>query len=171
MYQGVLNRESLREEGGVKYFRDKLSHHFVKGAQSVFLWRFHLFIRARRGNTEMIDWIGKFSLLLKRVKDSWIDLFPLSAMTEQQRESKYQANMTRTNAERRGRSEAAVDSSQQATRDQWHGAQGTNHERPFPFSDNLTTWMYIVVSDLNEAQRETHKFLFSPVNECHCLHP
>ena len=28
------------------------------------------------------------------------------------------------------------------------------HERLFPFSDNLTTLMFIVASDLSEAQRE-----------------
>ena len=35
----------------------------------------------------------------------------------------------------------------------------TTHERSFPFSDNLPTLMFIVASDLSEAQRETHKFL------------
>ena len=38
---------------------------------------------------EMVDWIGKFSLLLKRLKDLWMDLLPLSAMNQQQRESQY----------------------------------------------------------------------------------
>ena len=37
MYKGVLNRESPRAEDGVKYFQDTLGHHFIKGAQSVFL--------------------------------------------------------------------------------------------------------------------------------------
>ena len=49
MCKGLLNRESLRAEDGVKFYRDTLRHHFVKGAQSVLLWRFYLFIRARRG--------------------------------------------------------------------------------------------------------------------------
>ena len=63
----------------------------------------------------MIDRIGKLSSLLKRVKrakDSWMDLLPLSAMTEQQRENQYQADMTQLNNERQGRSEAALDPSQ-----------------------------------------------------------
>ena len=33
-------------------------------------------------------------------------------------------------------------------------AQVTTHDRLFPFSDNLTTLMFIVASDLSEAQRE-----------------
>ena len=38
-FQGLLDRESLRSHEGVKYFRDTLRPHFIKGAQSVFLWR------------------------------------------------------------------------------------------------------------------------------------
>ena len=60
IYEGLLNRESLRAEDGVKYFRDTLRHQFIKGSRSVFLWRFNQFIRARRGNIEMVNWIGKF---------------------------------------------------------------------------------------------------------------
>ena len=42
-YKPLISREALRAEDGVKYSRDKLRPHFVKGAQSVFLWRFCLF--------------------------------------------------------------------------------------------------------------------------------
>ena len=49
MYKELLNRESLRATDGVKYFRNTLGPHFIKGAQNVFLWRFYQFNRARRG--------------------------------------------------------------------------------------------------------------------------
>ena len=42
-YRGLLNRDALKAEDGVKYFRDKLRPHFVRGAYSVFLWRLHYF--------------------------------------------------------------------------------------------------------------------------------
>ena len=64
---------------------------------------FTFIIRARRGNTVIVDWIGKFSLLLKRWEDSWMDMLPLSSMTEQQRETQYQADIAQVNAERHGR--------------------------------------------------------------------
>ena len=48
MHKGLCNRESLRAEDGVKYFRETLRPHFIKGAKSVFLWRLCQFIRARR---------------------------------------------------------------------------------------------------------------------------
>ena len=58
----------------------------------------------------------------------------------------------------------------QETRDHWYDILVANHERLFPININLTTVMFLVVSDLREAQKETHKFPFSPGNECHCLH-
>ena len=39
MHEGLLNRESLRAEDGVKHFKDTLRPYFIKGAQSVLLWR------------------------------------------------------------------------------------------------------------------------------------
>ena len=112
-----------------------------------------------------------FSFLLKRLKDSWMDLSPLSALTQQQRESQYQADMTHLNAERRSRNEARLDPTQQGTRDTWYATQVTAHEWLFPFNDNLTTFMFVVASDLNEAQKEgLTSSLFSPVSDYYCLH-
>ena len=36
-----------------------------------------------RENIEMVKWIGKFSLLLKRLRDAWMDLLPTFSSTEQ----------------------------------------------------------------------------------------
>ena len=75
MYKGLLNRELLsrkRSQVFQRYFRT----HFIKRAHSVFPWRFDQFTRARRGNIEMIKWIGNLSLLLKRLKDGWMDISP-----------------------------------------------------------------------------------------------
>ena len=78
--KGLLDRESLRVEDGVKNIRDTLRPPFHRrSAQSVFLWRLYQFTRARRGNIEMVKWIGKFSLLLKRLKGAWLDMLPMSA--------------------------------------------------------------------------------------------
>ena len=38
LYKALLDREFLRAADGVKYLRDTLKPHFIKGAQSVF-WR------------------------------------------------------------------------------------------------------------------------------------
>ena len=136
---------ALRAQDGVKYFRDKLGPHFVNGAYSVFHWRF-FFIRARRGHTEMVDWIGKFDLLL-------MDMLPLSSMTEQQREAQYQADLIQVNAERTAREQPVLDTTDQETRENWYDTHVASHGRLFPFGDNLTTLLFIVGSDLNEAKR------------------
>ena len=80
--------------------------------------------------------------------------------------------MTQLNADRRSRNEEPVDPSPQGTRENWYATHVTAHERLLPFNDNLTTVMFIVASDLNEAQRgRLTSSLFSPGNKCHCLHP
>ncbi len=39
IYKDLLNREMLRDpNNGVKYFKEQMRPHFVKGRQSVFLW-------------------------------------------------------------------------------------------------------------------------------------
>ena len=57
-------------------------------------------------------------------------------------------------SERQGRSEAALDPNQPRTRDNWYATHLAAHERLFPFGDNLATLMFLVGSDVNEAQRE-----------------
>ena len=82
-HNGLLNRESLRAEDGVMYFRDTLRPHFLKRVQNVYLWRFYQIIRARRGDMETVKWIGMFSLLLKRLGDAWMDMLPMNATSEE----------------------------------------------------------------------------------------
>ena len=100
MHKELLSRESLRAEDGVKYFKDTLRPHFIKGAQSIFLWRLYRFSRAKRGNTEMVKWIGKFSLLLKRRRDARMDTLPVSSMSQEQRETQYRADVNQLNEDR-----------------------------------------------------------------------
>ena len=115
--KGLLNRESLRAAGGVKYVRHILRLHFIKGARSVFLWRFCQFTRATRGHVEMVTWIGKCSLLLKRLEDSWMDMLQMSALTEEQRQNQYLADVAQENVDRRTKSVELLDPNSQATRD------------------------------------------------------
>ena len=75
----------------------------------------------------MVQWIGHFSLLLKRLKE---------------------------NADRLTRCETALDPNTLETRERWNTAQVNNHESLCSLSDNLTTLTFIVASDLSEALRE-----------------
>ena len=83
-----------------------------------------------------------------------MDMLPMSALSEEQRQNQYLADAAQENAERLTRSETALDPNAPATREKWNAAQMSNHESLFSFIDNLTTLMFIVASDLSEAQRE-----------------
>ena len=119
------------------------------------------FIRARRGDIEIVKWIGKFSLLLKRLRGAWMDMLPMSAMSEERRRNQYLADVTQESEERQKRNVDTLDPDAQETRDRWTATQVTTHEKSFPFSDNLTTLMVIVASDLSEAQRDAQVPLLS----------
>ena len=83
-----------------------------------------------------------------------MDMLPLSTMSAKARRSQYLADVAQENEDRRSRNADVLNLDAQETQDNWCTTQVSNHESLFPFSDNLTTLMLIVVSDLSEAQRE-----------------
>ena len=83
-----------------------------------------------------------------------MDMLPMSAMSEERSRNQYLADVTQESEERQRRNVDTLDPDAQETRDRWNATQVTTHERSFPFSDNLTTLMFIVASDLGEAQKE-----------------
>ena len=102
----------------------------------------------------MVNCIGKFSLLLKRLRDAWMDMLPISTMSEERRRNQYLADVNRENEDRQRRNEEMLDPDAPETREGWDATQVTAHERLFPFSDNLTTLLSPVASDLSEDKRE-----------------
>ena len=149
----LVDREHLIAPDGVKYFKDTLSPQFVTELRVFSSGHFYRFLRAKKKNLEMVEWIGRSTLLLKRLKNAWMDRLPLSAMSHEQGDTQYRADVSRENDERQRRGEEALIYSE-ATKDQRHGTEITNHERSFPLTDNLTTLMFIVASDLSNIQRE-----------------
>ena len=85
----------------------------------------------------MAKWIGKFSLLLKSLKDSWMDMLPMSTMSEERRQNQYLADVTQENVQRQRRSAEVLDPNEPETRDKWYATQVSNHEKLFPFSDKF----------------------------------
>ena len=101
---GLLDRESLRAADGVKYFRDTLKPHFIKGAQSVFLWRFlsiHPSKKRMFRNGPVDRQVFTVLEALKRRLDGQLaDVRP---------EWRAKTKPAQENAERQTRSETAVD--------------------------------------------------------------
>ena len=59
----------------------------------MFLWRVYEFdpTEKRTRRNGQVDW--KMFLLLKRLKDSWMDMLPMSAMSEEIRQNQYLAEV------------------------------------------------------------------------------
>ena len=72
--------------------------------------------------------------------------------SEERRQNQYHADVARQNDERKSRSQELLNPDAPDTREEWNAAQVATHEGRFPSSDILTTLMFIVASDLSEAQ-------------------
>ena len=59
VFKRLLDRDELRQPNGrgVEYFKRTLRPHFVKGAQTVFLYRFMRFMKNNRGNGDLMKWM------------------------------------------------------------------------------------------------------------------
>ena len=144
IYKKLLDRKPLTSEDGVKYFMETVRLHFTRGFLSVFRRRCFSLFRARRENMEMVKWIEQMSLLLKRLKDSWMNMLPttdryLLHRSEPQRQNLSHADMARGGEERRSRSQELLSPDFPETTERWNATEVGAHERLFPFSDNLTT--------------------------------
>ena len=60
----------------MEYFKRTLRPHFVKGAQTVFLYRFMRFMKNNRGNGDLVKWMTSFQSDGRRLEESWMDLCP-----------------------------------------------------------------------------------------------
>ena len=85
MHKPFIDRDKLKdvsndENDGVEYFIKLLRKEFVKGAPVIFLWRLLQYLRLHRGHLDFQKWILKFSLMEKRLKEAWMDLFEMPAI-------------------------------------------------------------------------------------------
>ena len=76
-YTRLLDRELLKDPvEGANYFKRFLRPHFIKGAQTVFLYRFMQFMKRSRGTMDLLRWMSRFQLTANRLIESWMDLVP-----------------------------------------------------------------------------------------------
>ena len=80
IYKKILDRDALKsKEEGVTYFKRTLRPFFVKGSVNVFLYRFQQFMNLRRGSSDLMKWMSRFQIQLKRLEEAWGDtLTPIS---------------------------------------------------------------------------------------------
>ena len=149
VYKPLLDRDLLREPAdGVKYFINTLRPHFVKGAQSVFMWRFFQQIRSHRQNQDFLRWIGKLQVQRKRLQDAWMDLLIPATVAD----PTFRLQLTEHHAAQMQLGEALVDPD--VALERWNRNLREQHRQLFPLSDNLYALIFIVLADLSEHQRE-----------------
>ena len=78
VYKRLLDRDDLGQPNGrgVDYFKRTLRPHFVKGAQTVFIYRFVKFIKNNRGNGDLMKWMTRFQIDGRRLEEAWMGLSP-----------------------------------------------------------------------------------------------
>ena len=83
-YKRLLDRNLLRDATeGVDYCKRFLRPHFIKGAQTVFMYGFMQFMKQNRGTMDLQRWMTRFHLLANRFIESWMDLQPDLTMNDQ----------------------------------------------------------------------------------------
>ena len=71
----------------------------------------------------MVKWMGKFTLLLKRLRDAWMDMLPLSTMSAEARRNQYLADVAQEDEDRRSRNADVLNPDAQETQDNWYATQ------------------------------------------------
>ena len=165
VYKRLLDREQLREPNGrgVEYFKRTLRPHFVKGAQTVFLYRFMRFMTNNRGNAELMKWMTRFQIDGRRLEESWMDLCPELDLTSP-------AIVAEVTARRNAHNNAqaalhAADNNHvivpwtddmiQAVHNEAIGLHRQQHRDLFPLSPNLIALIFISTADLSQDQRQS----------------
>ena len=165
VYKRLLDREQLREPNGrgVEYFKRTLRPHFVKGAQTVFLYRFMRFMKNNRGNAELMKWMTRFQTDGRRLEESWMDLCPELDLTSP-------AIVAEVTARRNAHNNAqaalhAADNNHvivpwtddmiQAVHNEAIGLHRQQHRDLFPLSPNLIALIFISTADLSQDQRQS----------------
>ena len=165
VYKRLLDREQLREPNGrgVEYFKRTLRPHFVKGAQTVFLYRFMRFMKNNRGNAELMKWMTRFQIDGRRLEESWMDLCPELDLTSPAIVAEVTARRNAHNnaqaALHAGDNNHVVipwtDDMIQAVHNEAIGLHRQQHRDLFPLSPNLIALIFISTADLSQDQRQS----------------
>ena len=162
VYKRLLDREQLREPNGrgVEYFKRTLRPHFVKGAQTVFLYRFMRFMKNNRGNVKCMT---RFQIDGRRLEESWMDLCPELDLTSPATVAEVAARRNAHNNAQAALHAADnnhvvipwTDDMIQAVHNEAIGLHRQQHRDLFPLSPNLIALIFISTADLSQDQRQS----------------
>ena len=165
VYKRLLDRDDLRQPNGrgVDYFKRTLRPHFVKGAQTVFLYRFMKFMKNYRGSGDLMKWMTRFQIDGRRLAESWMDLLPeldltspvIQAEVARERTAHNNAQAAMAVADDQHMIEPWTDEMEQAIYDEASRLHKQAHRDLFPLSQNLIALILISTADLSQDQRQS----------------
>ena len=165
VYKRLLDRDDLRQPNGrgVEYFKRTLRPHFVKGAQTVFLYRFMKFMKNNRGNGDLMKWMTRFQIDGRRLAESWMNLLPdldlmspvVQAEVARQRTAHTNAQAAMLAADDQHMVEPWTDEIEQTIYDEAIRLHKQAHRDLFPLSQNLIALIFISTADLSQDQRQS----------------
>ena len=169
-YKRLLDREMLRDPNeGVNYFKRFLRPHFIKGAQTVFLYRFMQFMKHNRGTMDLQRWMTRFQLTANRFIESWMDLIPdldltapdvIAAIAQRRtaHEEQQQNLVGIAQATPGAQPHVVVPWKDEMSRQvfvQLNNARRQQQRTLFPLSDNVSALIFVSLADLTQDQRNT----------------
>ena len=163
VFKRLLDREELRQPNGrgVEYFKRTLRPHFVKGAQTVFLYRFMRFMKNNRGNGDLMKWMTRFQIDGRRLEEAWTSrTWSRFSCYRSRSSSKESCTSTSTKCTCSAANDAHVvvpwnDEMQQAVYDEATRLHKQAHRDLFPLSPNLIALIFISTADLSQDQRQS----------------
>ena len=165
VYKRLLDRDELRQPNGrgVDYFKRMLRPHFVKGAQTVFLYRFMRFMKNNRGNGDLMKWMTRFHIDGRRLEESRMDLLAELDLMSPAIQAEVVIQRQRHNAEQAALFAADnnhvvepwTDALEQAIYDEAIRLHKQAHRDLFPLSPNLIALIFISTADLSQDQRQS----------------
>ena len=168
-YKRLLDRELLKDPvEGVNYFKRFLKPHYIKGAQTVFLYRFMQFMKHNRGTMDLQRWMTRFQLTANRPMEAWMDLVPDFDLTTPVVASIAQRRLAHEEQQQNLAGIAAAtpgaaphvnvpwnDEMSRPVLVQLNSARGQQQRLAFPLGDNLSALTFVSLADLTQDQRNT----------------
>eukprot|EP00438_Fugacium_kawagutii_P016051 Skav221531 [mRNA] locus=scaffold1813:43:5619:- [translate_table: standard] len=155
-YKNLFDNAVLRDPNrGLNHFKETMRPYFVKGKSHVFMYRFLQVYRTYRGSSEMVHWIGRFEINMKRLRVAWNDLY--ERVVPQVNEIEFvRSHVAQADADYLAaiQDEADRRTAAERLREQIIAIYRQQHDDQFPLNDNLIALTFLVQADLSEAQRE-----------------
>ena len=165
VYKRLLDRDDLRQPNGrgVDYFKRTLRPHFVKGAQTVFIYRFMKFMKNNRGNGDLMTWMTRFQIDGRRLEEAWMDLLPeldlmspaIQAEVARQRQAHVTQQAAMAVADDQHVVEPWTDALEQVIYDEATRLHKQAHRDLSPFSPSLIALIFNSTADLSQDQRQS----------------